>query len=77
MTASHWEPTNQLGTSWVPNAIPHEVQVIFWICVIQMVFVGLSIVHSICRKTEYKELPTAQDPKDALALEGKTKAVEK
>ena len=52
MTVYHWKPTKQIGTSWVPNAIPHEVQVILWTSVLQMILVGLSIVYTICRKTK-------------------------
>lgn len=73
-----WEPTKQLGTSWVPNAIPHEVQVIFWICVVKMIFAGLSFVNAICgQKQKYDEVATGEDPEKASALQGKVKAVEK
>ena len=33
-----WGPTFQLGTPWVEHAKSHDVEIIFWICFVKIIF---------------------------------------
>jgi len=52
-----WEPTGQIGTPWVKNADANDVDVIFWLCFVKLIFGCLSALHAFCRRNqEYSEL---------------------
>ena len=46
----YWQPNLFLGTGWVCTADGHDVRVIFWICVVQMIFAGLNTVSAFFKK---------------------------
>ena len=43
-----WDPLQQFGTAWVLTAVPHDVQVIFWICVVKAIFAVMTMLSGIC-----------------------------
>lgn len=58
-----WEPTKQVGTPWIITAENHDfrdVKVIVWLCILKIIFVGLTITTSILRRTQYSRV-TQQD----------------
>ena len=42
-----WEPLQQFENAWMLTAIPHAVQVIFWMCVVKATFSAMSMLSGI------------------------------
>ena len=54
----YWQPNHFLGTGWVCSANGHDVRVIFWICVVQMIFAGMNTLSAFTKKI----CPRKKDP---------------
>jgi len=39
----YWQPNDHRGTIWVCNAVQRDVKIIFWMCIVQMIFAGFSL----------------------------------
>jgi len=59
-----WAPIQQLGTPWVENAEDHVVEIIFWICVVQLFFGALSGLNT-CKNCESTYSEVEQDEEGA------------
>ena len=67
------EPIQQLGTPWVENAADRMVEIIFWLCVVQLVFGVLSGLNS-CRGTAYSELSQDEETGGKIEIEVETES---
>merc|ERR1712130_66581 len=70
-----WSPTQHVGTSWVAAAEDHDVKVVFWLVVVQLVFAGLTVINWVCRARQYQEVP--QEEEEEQDLKSKLKKVER
>ena len=72
-----WEPTQQSGTPWVASAVPHDVQVIFWLSVVNFIFGGLGVFSALCQEKQYNKLPQKESGSfESIEVQGQSKRVQ-